>query len=391
MTYSVDNITPVSFVLTAAGLAPANFSTAMAYATQADLASGVTFADGTVKDYTTTSEVIEDFEETSAPYLIAARWFAQVPKPPSISIYMWDDDISTGETPLQAIAAADALAWRYWHFFPNSVASTASDVYALADWADSNKHFVAFTDTNADAKDSGMTNDLGSLLTARGNRHIFLGYRDAATVSGDAAQGYAHVQTAAAFQKFNPDGIRTAITAEYQVLPGVTGESLASSAYTSLKSKNYVFWTQVELQGSIDASRVINSKTPSSFGEYIDDVVNIDVLGNRMQVAQYDYITNPGAKGKNALTVKDFAGMLNAVEGVLKQFYNNGVLGEGNYTDPVTGETKLAKFGYVILTEPEAVLSLTTAQRKARQYPPIQVLAVLARAGHTVQTTLYVE
>jgi len=311
MTYSVDNIFQVNVNLTPAGLAAANFSTAFGFGVQADLKVGVTFADDTYKDYATLDEVGEDFETTSPPYLMASRWFSNLPKPPQFSVYMWDGV----DTPAEVAAKAVDEAWRYWLFFPESVTGTAGDVTDLATWADANKHFVSFAPERTVAESLGQYNDL--------------------------------------------------------------------------KAANVVFWTQIELQGSIDSSRTINSKTPSSFNEFIDDVVNVDVLTNRLQVAGFNYIANSGTK--RALDERGYAGLLDTIEGVLKQFYDNGVLGTANYNDPVTGEEKLAKYGYAIISQPEDILDMTASERTNRQYPPVQIVAILARAGHTVSVTLNVE
>lgn len=386
MSYPVSNIIPLSLVLTPAGLAAANFNTAMIIAPVGELEGTSSLTAGDTKDYASNEEILEDFTSDSVADLASRRWFANVPSPPQITVYVWDD---VNDSVVTAANEAVDKAWRYWIFFPQATTGTESDITDLADWADANGHFVSFVTDNADAKDSGISTDLGSVLSDRGNRHIFIGYREAQTVTDDASQDYANAQTAAAFQKFNPDGDRTAITAEFQVLPGVVGESLATSAYTALNDKNIVYWSEVELQGSIDASRTLNTKTPSSFGEYIDDVFNLDVLKNRLQVAGYNYLANAGTK--RPLTPRGYAGLLNALEGVLKQFYDNGVLGQAEYTDPATGETELAKYGYAIFSEPEDVLDLTASQRTNREYPPVQALVILARAGHQADITINVE
>lgn len=386
MSYSVDNIVPINVLLTPSGLGFANFSSAFGYGVQADLNAGQTLADGSFRDYATLDEVGVDFDTASPPYLMARRWFAQIPKPPQFSVFMYDP---IAQTPAEAAAAAAALAWRYWHFFPASVLGTEADVTGLADWADANGHHVAFTTTAANVIDPADDTDLASVLQARGNRHIFLGYRDPDTVAADASQEYAHVQLAAAFHKFRPEGLRTAITGEYQVLPGVVGESLATTAYNALVAKNVVFWTQIELQGSIDASRTINSKSMSSFGEFIDDVVNLDILRNRLQVNGFNYIANAGTK--RPLTPRGYAGLLSTVDDTLKGFFDNGVLGQAQYTDPEDGEEKIAKYGYVIFSEPEDVFGLSDAQRRAREFPPVTALAILARAGHTAEINVTVE
>ncbi|CAI0870868.1 Protein of uncharacterised function (DUF3383) [Serratia marcescens] len=75
----------------------------------------------------------------------------------------------------------------------------------------------------------------------------------------------------------------------------------------------------------------------------------------------------------------------------LKRFYNNGVLGEGTFTDEETGEEKTSAFGFVILSREEDVLKLTKEQRKKREFPPTKILVILARAGHVAELNVTVE
>lgn len=386
MAYSVDNIITVNINLTPAGLGFANFATIFAFARQDMLQGTATFENDTYRDYTDLDGVLEDFTEDSDVYLMARRWFAQIPKPQQFSVWMWD---SVNDSPVEAATKANDEAWRYFYRFPNDVTDTEADVTGLADWMDANIHFTGFITSSATAIDPQDDTDLGSVLTERGNRRIMIGYREADTISSDASQEYADVQLMAVFQKFDPEGFRTAITGEYQVLPGVVGESLTTTAYNALKDKNIVFWTAIELQGSTDASRTINSRSPSSFNEFIDDVINIDVFKNRLQVNGYNYIANAGTK--RPYTPRGYAGLLDTVESTGKAFFDNGVLGRAEYTDQATGETELAKYGFVIRSEPEDVFDATTAERRDREFPPVSMLAILARAGHSVTINITVD
>lgn len=386
MAYSVDNIIPINLILTPSGLGYANFSSAFAFGTQAELAAGVSFDVDTYRDYATLSDVLEDFKPDSEIAKIATRWFANIPKPPQISVYMWD---SEADSPAEVAAKADNSAWRYWYFFPVAVTDVEANAIALADWADASTHGLPITTSAADVVDPQSETDIASVLKAKGNRHAFVGYVPASAIATDPSQAYAMVQLAAAFHKFRPDGLRTAITGEYQVLPGVIGASLTTTAYNALKAKNVVFFTQIELQGSVDASRVINSKSMSSYGEFMDDVVNLDVLRNHLQVDGYNYIANAGTK--RPLTPSGYAGLLATLDATCKRFYDNGVLGEASYMDLDTAETRIAKYGYVIRSNPEDVFRLSQAQKRARQFPNTSILAILARAGHTAEITVNVE
>lgn len=391
MAYPVDNILNVNLLLTPAGIGYANFSTAFAIARQSDLLPDVTFEVDTYRDYAGVDEVGEHFAEDSPVYLMATRWFANVPKPLQISVWMWNDAAEGGDTIIQTLNKANDEAWRYWYFVPADVYSDEATAVQLSDWSDATEHPVPITLTGNDVINPQDDTDLASVLQAQGNRHMMIGYVPQSIIDGNPSQQYAMVQLAASFAKFRPLGDRTAITAEYQVLPGVVGarDQLNTTAYNALKAKNVVFFTAVELKGQIDNSRVINSKTMSSYGEFIDDVVNLDVLKNFLQVDGYNYIT--GTSTKRGLTPRGYAGLLSVLDQTCKQFYNNGVLGEASYVDPEDGETKVAEYGFINFGKPEDVLELTQAQKRERLYPETPILAILARAGHAATINVTVE
>lgn len=391
MAYSVDEIFNVNLLLTPSGLGYANFATAFAIARQADLAEGVTFANDTYRDYSTLVAVGKEFAETSPVYLIATRWFANTPKPLTLSVWMWNDAELDGDTIIETLNKSVGEAWRYFYFLPFDVYSVESTALQLSDWSDATRHPVPMTFSAASIVDPQEDTDIISVLQAKGNRRIFAGYVPQSIVDTDPSQQYAMVQLMAAFNKFRPLGERTAITGEYQVLPGVTGAStqITDTGYAALKAKNAVFFTQVELQGSVDNSRVINSKSMSSFGEFIDDVINLDVFVNYLQVDGYNYIANAGTK--RPLTPRGYAGLLATLSATGKQFYDNSVLGRNEYVDPNTGETRIAEYGYRIFGNPEDVLSQPQAQRRERQFPETSMLAILSRAGHTANINVTVE
>ncbi|RTQ01297.1 DUF3383 family protein [Enterobacter sp. WCHEn045836] len=418
MAYSVDNIIPVNVIIGAAGLGYADFTSAFVFADAADLrppplepgiltekkkriktqsgksllpesvpktARGETFPVDTFRDYSGVTEVGEDFSIDSDIYLIATRFFAQIPRPPSLSVWMKKPE---DENLIETVNKANEAAWRYNYFF-KTADFTEENLLVLSDWSDNTGHPVWYTSTSAETIDQAVTDDIVSRLAKKGNRHMLVGWRAPEAVEPDPSQAHTMVQVAATFAKFRPNGLNTAITAEYQVLPGVDGDELKTRHYNALKAKKAVFFTPIELAGQKDTSRVINSVSMSSYGEFIDDVINIDVLKNHLQVDGYNHIANVGTK--RPLTPKGYAGLLNVLNDTLKRFYNNGVLGEGMYVDEVTGAEKTAKFGYIVLSVPEDVLKLTPAQRKKREFPPTKILVILARAGHIAELNVTVE
>ncbi len=416
MAYSVDNIIPVNVIIGAAGLGYADFTTAFVFADASDLlkdepailteggdkletekreairpemvpvtAREEDFPVDTFRDYSGAAEIGKDFGTESEIYLIATRYFAQIPRPSSLTVWMKNPE---DESLIATVNKANEAAWRYNYFFKVEDFSD-ENLLVLSDWSDTTDHPVWYTNTDDEVIDQSETDDIVSRLAKKGNRHMLVGWRAPEAVEIDPSQAHSMVQVAATFAKFRPNGLNTAITAEYQVLPGIDGDELTTSHYNALKAKKAVFFTPVELAGQKDSCRVINSLSMSSYGEFIDDVINIDVLKNHLQVDGYNHIANVGTK--RPLTPRGYESLLNVLTDTLKRFYNNGVLGEGTYTDEQTGEEKTAKFGYVILSKAEDVLSLTKAQRKKREFPPTKILVILSRAGHVAELNVTVE
>ncbi|VUS78772.1 MULTISPECIES: DUF3383 family protein [Klebsiella] len=416
MAYSVDNIIPVNVIIGAAGLGYADFTTAFVFADASDLpkdepailteggdkletetrqailpemvpvtARGEDFPVDTFRDYSGAADIGKDFGTESEIYLIATRYFAQIPRPSSLTVWMKNPE---DESLIATVNKANEAAWRYNYFFKIEDFSD-ENLLVLSDWSDTTDHPIWYTNTQDEVIDQNETDDIVSRLAKKGNRHMLVGWRAPEAVEVDPSQAHSMVQVAATFAKFRPNGLNTAITAEYQVLPGIDGDELTTSHYNALKAKKAVFFTPVELAGQKDSCRVINSLSMSSYGEFIDDVINIDVLKNHLQVDGYNHIANVGTK--RPLTPRGYESLLNVLTDTLKRFYNNGVLGEGTYTDEQTGEEKTAKFGYVILSKAEDVLSLTKAQRKKREFPPTKILVILSRAGHVAELNVTVE
>ncbi|CUR48493.1 FIG01221327: hypothetical protein [Alloalcanivorax xenomutans] len=384
MAYDVNNIIPIILNITPAGLGYANFASGLIFARPQDLASGVSFDVDSYRDYGGLSELAQEFDEESDTYLIASRWFANLPTPRSLTVWMWDEN---ADSPIDVSTKVANEIFRFFHFWPASLAQ--ADWLALADWSDANERYLMVPTSDPQVVDPQVETDLGSMLLAKGNRMVSVAYQPADIVANDPSQIYAGVQLAAAFYKFRPAGLRTAITGEYQVLPGVVGADLRTTEYNALKAKKVIFFTKIELKGQTDNSRVINSWSMSSYGEFMDDVVNLAVLKNYLQVDGYNYIANAGTK--RPLTPTGYAGLLATLETTSKMFYDNGVLGDGTYNDPVTGEEQIAQKGYVIHGQPEDVYELTPAQRRNREFPTTNMTAILARAGHTAEIIVNVE
>jgi hypothetical protein len=142
-----------------------------------------------------------------------------------------------------------------------------------------------------------------------------------------------------------------------------------------------VFYTQVETGGQVDNGRVINSTTHSTYGEYIDDVFNLDGFVNALKVGVYNALANTTSKVPQ--TPRGQQVLIDAAAQVGEQFIQNGFLGDREYVDPDDGETKISR-GYEVLTKPEDIYDLSDANRAARKAAPIIMRIFRAGAIHAV-------
>lgn len=383
MSIDISDIAPLNLNIGSGGLTGAKHASAVAFADQLDLASNITFAAETYRDYTSLAAVATDFLKSSEIYQIASRWFTNCTGQPAFSIYMKN----SSATPADNMTGFLHQKYRYFQLFKNGDL-TRETIPGLAALCESERRGLPLNLTAADVVAAG-TDDLGTLVHDLQYRHVFPAYRSAATIAQDAGQAYAHYATMATFSKFDPAGANTAIDTEYQGLSGIMPDNLSTTAVNLLKKKGIAYFSRVASSGEESECLPLNTWSTSPNQEAIDDVFNIDVLGNYLQNAGFNYLKGSGRK--RALTVQGFSGYISAITTVLKQFNTNGVLGEGNITHPNTGETVYLQNGFLILNDETEVLSLTAAQRHARQYPSLNIIVLLARSGRVAPINLNVE
>lgn len=393
MAYPVDRIIPINLILQAAGLRYANFVTLRAIATQDMLKDGQAFDVDTYRTYDDVIELAEAFDVESPVYQMAQNWFGQTPKPGarSFQVWMWDDDETNGDSIIETLNKAENQA--AWMFFigidPAVYQGQKSVALDLAAWADSTRHIVPLVFSNADSLDQNIDTDIPSTLFSNGARFISQKFRSQSIVDTAARQAYAMFGEMAFFQRFNFDGIATSVDPEFKPLQNVIGEDLRPSQYTALEARKLGFYTDIELKGQIVTSRVKNSWTTSSYNETVDDVFSLEVLTNRIQVDGFNYLSR---RKRGLRRPRDYAGLIAAAEAVARQANRNGTLAEdAPLIHPETGEEVILENGFLMLSKPEDVIGLTEAQISAREYPPIQMIVVLARSARVAQINITVE
>ncbi len=377
MSYPASNIIRVNARISPAGLGTANFASAMLFAPETELPEG--FTPNTYRSYFSLPALAEDFADTTETYKAAQRWLGGVPATREIKVWgTATADASRAAT----LNKARNMVWWYWTMWTAPVLAVKADALAIAQWCEDNTSMFIDNQTGASAteiRDPADVDDIATQLTAAGFRHAY--------TAAHASDAYAGSALAKHFAAVNYSADRSTITGEFKKSPGVVAEDLTDTAYTAMQSetKKAVFYTVVDNQGSVDSGRWINTLTHSSYGEYIDDVINLDACINFLTTSLYN--TLGGQVTKLAQTPVGQAVLIGAARATMRQFINNGYLGPRNYIDPDDGLEKYTS-GFEILTKPEDILDLSDADRNARKSAPLRIRLFRAGAIHIVDVDL---
>lgn len=377
MSYPATNIIRINARISPAGLGTANFASAMLFAPESELPVG--FAVDTYRTYFDLPGLAEDFADTTETYKAAQRWLGGTPATREIKVWgTANADLTRAAT----LNKARNLLWWYWTMWTAPILAVKADVLAIAEWCEDNASMFINNQTGAsvaDIRDPVDTTDIASQLTTLGYRHAY--------TAAHATDAYAGSALAKHFAAVNYSAERSTITGEFKKSPGVAAESLTATAYAAMQqdTKKATFYTVVDNQGSTDSGRWLNTYTHSTFGEFIDDVINLDACVNFLTTALYNVVANQPTKLPQ--TPVGQAVLIGTARSVMQRFIANGYLGPRNYIDPDDGLEKFT-IGYEILTQPEDILDLSDADRNARKSAPLRIRLFRAGAIHIVDVDL---
>jgi hypothetical protein len=374
MSYNVDNIINVNVRISPSGLALANFASYTLFAPESELPVG--FTPDTRRVYGSLTDLSADFATTTETYKAAARTLGGIPSAPrNITAYGRDDTDADWPTTLNK---AYNTGWWFWTLVTAPVYAVAADVDAIASWCNSNEIMFPNNQTGANAtaiRDPNDNADIASQLTTKGYRTAFTFTHADDAYAGNALTKY--------FAAVNYSATNSTITGEYKKLSGVAAESLDGTEQSAMlkDTKKAMWYGTVDLQGSTDQGRVINTRTHSAFGEFIDDVVNLAAFVNALKVTLYNTIANSVTKvGQDPVGQ---ALLIGQARSVCEQYIRNGYLGPRKYLDPDDAIEKTT-VGYEILSKPEDILTLSDADRDARKSAPIRIRLFRKGAIHLV-------
>ena len=371
MSYDISNIVPINLRISPQGLGYANFGSATLFAPESELPVG--FDVDTRRVYTSLSDLSVDFASTTETYKAASKWLGGTPS--MSSLIVWATDSTDADWPTTLNKARNEFWW-FFTFVTADVYASVADATTIASWANDNESFFMNCQTGVNAtaiRDINDDTDIATVFTTNG-------YRYAATMA-HATDAYAGISLCKLFAKVNYSATNSTITGEGKVLSGVAGEDLTGTAYAAMKlpTKKCQFYTQVENKGSVDAGRVINSWSHSSFGEYMDDVINLSAFINGIGVELYNAVFNQPTK--LGQTPAGQSVLIGTAKAFCELYIANGYLGPRNYIDPDDGLEKFT-VGYEILTKPEDILNLTDPDRDARKSAPLRIRLFRAGAIH---------
>lgn len=377
MSFPAGNIIQINARISPAGLGTANFASAMVFAPKTDVKNG--FGEDTYREYFSIKSLATDLVADSETYKAAVKWLGGIPATRSVRVYVRAAaDTSWAKT----LDKAFNKTWWYWTFVTKAVYAAPADVLAIAEWCENNNIMFPDNQTGAAAttiRDPNAASSIASQLTTLGYRHSF--------TACHATDAYAGNALCKHFAAVNYSADNSTITGEFKKSPGVAAEDLTDTEYsamTAVKTKA-TFYTVVDNQGSVDSGRWLNTVTHSAYGEFIDDVVNLDAFINYLQTALYNVVANQPTKLRQ--TPQGQAVLIGTARNICEDFVRNGYLGPRNFLDPDDGIEKYVP-GYQILTEAEDILDLSEADRNARKSAPLRIRLFRAGAIHAVQVDI---
>lgn len=282
------------------------------------------------------------------------------------------------ETAVQAITVLDDSATS-WYALTFAVASLIAneDILAVSAYieAASNRHIFGMTTAEGAALTSNDNSSIGYLFQVANYNRSFAQY------SGSSP--YAVASMIGRGVTVNFAGNNTVITFMWKQEPGVVPEFLTASQANALNQNNYNYFAQF----NNDTAIIVNGKVGS--GAYIDEIWGTDWLANTVQTAVYNLLYTSTTKIPQ--TDAGTQMIVTAIDQVMAQAVNNGLVAPGVWNQPGFGQLQQGDFldkGYYIFAP--RVATQLQADREARKSVPIQIAAKLAGAIHAVDIIINV-
>lgn len=277
------------------------------------------------------------------------------------------------ETALAAVQALDSIA-TYWYALSWACATYPADAdyLSVASYIETTTHIHGVTTAENSAITAGNTTDIGSLLKAAGLKRTF-GF-------WSANNPYAAIGALGDLLTTNLEGSNTMPTLMWKTIIGAAPDAITTQQANILDGKRYNYYAPFDNGAAI----IVNGWC---FGDaFVDEVYGADWLTNHVQTDLFNLMTSVP---KVAQTDKGMTLIANTIEASLERGVNNNYVAPGVWQGPAFGALKtgdtLTTGYYVYIPK---IASQSSADRKTRVTPPIQVALKLSGAVDVVDVAI---
>lgn len=235
----------------------------------------------------------------------------------------------------------------------------------LADWCLGGGYACFLSTNSADAYNSALATDIGSLLTASSNNATCVFYHD-------FASEYPEFAAMSTMLSVDYAGVNTVKTLKFKTLSGITASSLTATQNSALDAKNY---NVVARTGNVSIFVREGKNTSASW--YTDDYIGIQNFREELQVAVFNVFLQ---KRKVPYTSDGQTMLQQAAEKICQRYVNNGFLADRADVD-ADGNTVILPAYQIV---PGNIALATASDRAARLAPPIAITAYESGAIHKV-------
>jgi len=374
-TQNLNSIVNVSVIVSATAAPRSNFNEFLIIGISTHISTSTR-----LKRYTALADMLTDgFISTDPEYEAATLFVGELYNKfgTGASFQLWIGTQGSGESALQAIEACRAASSEWYVGMVCGAAK--ADHEAIAAWVESTSPatLYVFTTADADVPTNTAGNVFATLQTAGYKRTMGI-YSTTTLYAISSLMGYSMGQNA----QIGSGVANSAYTLKCKQMTGVTVESLTSSQISIIEGINGNLYLNYGNYYNIYEQGVMAD------GSFWDEVVNLDILTSRMQLAVMDLLYQ---NAKIPQTDGGITTILGAINKQCDTAVTTGFIAPGRWNGATVLNLKaggtLPK-GY--LSQCEAISNQSEADRQARKTPPIYVAIKEAGAIHFVLITLYV-
>lgn len=330
-----------------------------------------------VRIYTSLSAMVQDGFTTDLPeYKAAQLYFSQSPTPVKVAIG------AKGEEETFVDAAEDCRQKNGEWYVLIPLDAEDADILLLAAWAESATPDTLLAYTTSDESNLSseqksdaleQTDGIFKRLKAKNYRRSF-GQFSKNNYAVAATMGYAMGQ--------NRGTSNSAFTLAYKKLVGVITDDLTEAQVQYVCGDSETAGVNGNVYVNRADSYDILQEGCMADGTYFDEVLNLDMLKNRITLNIMDLLTS---SPKIPQTEAGVTLLINTINVACEEFVKTGFIAPGVWNgDEVLNLTKGTTLpnGYLVLAE--SVDDQSQADRDARKAPPIYVCVKTAGAIHYV-------